>query len=140
MSHIFQEVATGGVYKKGVLKKIAKFTVFCVGFAFFQKILDLMSVTLLKKETPAQVFSCEFCEFFESAFFAEHLRGIAFVSLTSSIHRILVSLQLNLADIYYGYNFLTIAFNQPPHWEARPQATQKNLLTFMQQTMETLSA
>ena len=26
------------------------------------------------KETPAQVFSCEFCEAFKNTFFAEHLR------------------------------------------------------------------
>ena len=30
--------------------------------------------SLLKKETPAQVFSYEFCEVFKKTFFIEHLR------------------------------------------------------------------
>ena len=32
-----------------------------------------------KKETLTQVFSCEFREIFNNAFFAEHLRATAFV-------------------------------------------------------------
>ena len=32
-----------------------------------------VSATLLKKETLAQVFSCEFCEIFKGTFFIEHL-------------------------------------------------------------------
>ena len=31
----------------------------------------------IKKETRAQVFSCEFCEISENTFFAEHLRTTA---------------------------------------------------------------
>ena len=30
------------------------------------------------KETPTQVFSCEFCEIFKTAYFEEHLRTTAF--------------------------------------------------------------
>ena len=33
--------------------------------------------TLFKKETPAQVFSCEFCEIFKNGFFAEYLQTAA---------------------------------------------------------------
>ena len=33
----------------------------------------LRPATLLKKETPAQVFSCEFCEISKNSFFTEHL-------------------------------------------------------------------
>ena len=29
------------------------------------------------KETPAQVFSCEFCEIFKNTYFLEHLRTAA---------------------------------------------------------------
>ena len=29
------------------------------------------------KETPAQVFSCEFCEIFKSTYFEKHLRTAA---------------------------------------------------------------
>ena len=39
---------------------------------------DLRPVTLLKKETLAQMFSCEFCEIFKNTFFTEHLWTTAF--------------------------------------------------------------
>ena len=32
-----------------------------------------MSCNVIKKETPSQVFSCQFCEIFKSTFFIEHL-------------------------------------------------------------------
>ena len=32
-----------------------------------------MKKVILKRETPTQVLSCEFCEIFKNAFFAEHL-------------------------------------------------------------------
>ena len=35
----------------------------------------------LKKESLAQVFSCEFCKISKNAFFTEHLRTTAFVVL-----------------------------------------------------------
>ena len=35
------------------------------------------SATLLKKETLAQVFSCEFCEISKNTFLTEHLRATA---------------------------------------------------------------
>ena len=37
-----------------------------------------------KKETLAQVFSCEFCESFKNTFLAEHIWVTAFVMLTFS--------------------------------------------------------
>ena len=42
---------------------------------FFNKDSALRAATLLniKKETLAQVFSCEFCETYRSTFFIEHL-------------------------------------------------------------------
>ena len=54
--------------KKSVLENFAKNT--CAG---------LRPETLLKKETLAQVFSCEFCEIFKNTFFKEHLRTTAFI-------------------------------------------------------------
>ena len=41
---------------------------------FFHKVAGLITV---KKETLAQVFSCEFCEIFKDTFFTEHLRTSA---------------------------------------------------------------
>ena len=40
----------------------------------FNKVAGLRSVTVLKEETMAQVFSCEFCEISKNTFFIEHLR------------------------------------------------------------------
>ena len=42
---------------------------------FLNKVARLRPATLLKKETLAQVFSCEFCEIFKNAFFIERLRA-----------------------------------------------------------------
>ena len=44
--------------------------------------LQARPATLLKKETLAQVFSCEFCEIFKNTFFTEHLRTTASVSIS----------------------------------------------------------
>ena len=38
----------------------------------FKKIADLKAC----KETPTQVFSCEYCEIFKKTFFAERLRWL----------------------------------------------------------------
>ena len=34
----------------------------------------LSAYNFIKKETPTQVFSCEFCEFFNNTYFIKHLR------------------------------------------------------------------
>ena len=72
-------------YKKGTFKNFTKFT----GKHLFQslvfnKVAGLRSATLLKKETLAQVFSCEFCEIFKNTFFTEH------IWTTASVYTILL--------------------------------------------------
>ena len=64
--------------KKGVLKRFAKFTGkhLCQSL-FFNKVAGLRPAALLKKESPAQVYSCEFCETFSKTYFVEHLRTAA---------------------------------------------------------------
>ena len=47
-------------YENGVLKNFAK----CKNNTPVLESVFLRSAALLKKETPAQVFSCEFCNFF----------------------------------------------------------------------------
>ena len=44
---------------------------------FFNKVAGLRTATSLKKETLAQVFSCEFCEISKCTFFTEHLSATA---------------------------------------------------------------
>ena len=48
--------------------------------ALLDKVTGLRPATLLKKETLAQVFSCEFREIFEKTFFTEHLWSTASVA------------------------------------------------------------
>ena len=58
------EAATRGIlWKKGVFENFTKFT----GKHLYQ------SLNFNKKDTLAQVFSCEFCEAFKDSFFTEHL-------------------------------------------------------------------
>ena len=53
-------------FKKGFLKNFAKFTGkhLCRSL---HKVADLRLATLLKKETPTQVLSCEFCKIFKNS-------------------------------------------------------------------------
>ena len=63
-------------YKKGVLRNFAKFTGkhLCQSL-FFNKVAGLRpkDCDFVKKETLAQVFSCEFCEISKNTFSTEHL-------------------------------------------------------------------
>ena len=49
----------------------------CVRVSFFNEVACLRSATLLKTETPTQLFSCEFCKIFKNVFFREHLQAAA---------------------------------------------------------------
>ena len=88
--------------RKGVLRNFTKFTRkhLCHSL-FFNKVAVLQPATLFKKETLAQVFSCEFCEIskniffyrtapvaasevFKNSFFIEHLRWLFCIFLKSN--------------------------------------------------------
>ena len=60
--------------KKGVLRNIAKYTGKHLHQSlFFNKVLRLASAfNLIKKETLAQVFSCEFCKIYKNSLHTEH--------------------------------------------------------------------
>ena len=58
--------------KKGVLREFAKFTGKGLCLSLF--LIKLQEpCNFIKKETLAQVFSCEFCEISRNTFFTEHL-------------------------------------------------------------------
>ena len=63
--------------RKGVPGKFAKFTgkhvPGHVSRVFFLKSCRMKPATLFKKETVAQVFSCEFCKISKNTFFTKHL-------------------------------------------------------------------
>ena len=68
------EATTRGILWKKVFLKISQNSQenACVSL-FFNKVAGLRPATLWKKQTLAQVLSCEFCEIFKNAFFTEHL-------------------------------------------------------------------
>ena len=45
---------------------------------YFEEHLWTTASELVQKETPIQVFSCEFCELFKNTYFKEHLRTAGF--------------------------------------------------------------
>ena len=51
--------------------------------SFFNKVEGLKASNLIKKETLAQVFSCEFCEISKATFSTEYLRTTASALLLS---------------------------------------------------------
>ena len=60
---------------------------------FYKKgVLKLEACNYIKRETPTQLFSCEFCEIFRNSFFIEHLRTThsfwIFLRLCKSIWRV----------------------------------------------------
>ena len=64
--------------KKGALRNFAKLTGKDLWQSlFFNKVAGLWPVTLLKKETLAQAFLCEFCEISKDTFSTEHLQTTA---------------------------------------------------------------
>ena len=46
----------------------------CTRVIFLNEVAGLQACSFIKKESVAQVFSCEFCEIFKNTFFTEHLR------------------------------------------------------------------
>ena len=66
--------------KKGVLRNLVKFTGKHLCQSLFQIKLQASGLQLIKKETLAQVFFCEFCEISKNTFFTEHLRATASVN------------------------------------------------------------
>ena len=65
-----QKQSSGGVLWKGFLRNFVKFTGKHLRQSlFFNKVAGLRPATLLKKETLAQVFSCEFYEISKNNFF-----------------------------------------------------------------------
>ena len=72
--------------RKGVLRNFAKFT----GKHLCQRL------NFIKKETLAQVFSCELCKIFKNAFFTEQLRTTASIEIkVTSLLRPTVHLSKN---------------------------------------------
>ena len=60
--------------KKVILKNSTIFTGKHLCWSLFSAALE--SLQLYQKETPTQVFPCEYCRYFRNNFYTEHLRAI----------------------------------------------------------------
>ena len=85
--HYFQKQPPEVFYKKGFLRNFAKFTE-------KQQCQSLFLIKFIKKETLAQVFSCEFCKISKKTFSTEYLRTTA--SVLHSLKRLVKYLHLSI--------------------------------------------
>ena len=64
--------------KESVLKNFAIFTLEHLCWSrFLIKLQALKACNFIKKKTPTQLLSCDYCKFFKSTYFEEHLQTIA---------------------------------------------------------------
>ena len=70
---IFRSSHQGCSVRKGVLRNFAKFTGKHLRQSLFSNKVAGAACNFIKKETLAQMFSCEFCGISKKAFFTEHL-------------------------------------------------------------------
>ena len=80
LNYTFKKQPSDCSIKKGVLKNFTKFTRkhLCQSL-YFDKVAccRTQACNVIKKQTPTQAFSGEFCEIFKSTFFTEHFRATA---------------------------------------------------------------
>ena len=87
----------------------------CAGVSY---LIQLQTWGSIQKETPAQVFYCEFCEFFKNTYLVEHLRtaasrngcAIHFFLYKQLVYKQL-ALSLKIAKQLWGLNHLAISNN-----------------------------
>ena len=87
--------------KKDVFQNFTKFTGkhLCQSL-FFDNVAGLKSVTLLKRGSDTDVFSCEFCEIFKNTFFTTSGRLLLFIW---RLEIILLTTLLNKNKAYHHY-------------------------------------
>ena len=82
------------LYKKSVLKIFVKLRRKQLQWSiFYNKVAG--DACKLNKETPVQVFSCEFCETFKGPFFTERLRMTAAVKCLHNMSWEIASVRIN---------------------------------------------
>ena len=88
----------------------------------FNKIAGTLTCNYIKKETSAQVFSCEFSEIFKNTFFTEHLPTTASTfsfseAATGNVHwkKVFLKISQNLQENFCGLrNFQEHVSNRTP--------------------------
>ena len=105
-SNLFRSSCSEVFFKKGVIKNFVKLTrknlcqIFLAG---------LRPATLLKKDTPSQMFFYQFCKGFKNTFFIEHLRWLRLpISKSLDSQRQWCKWISKLATIYFISTFLVL--------------------------------
>ena len=74
---LYLKAATGGVLEEQMFLEILQYSrENTCGRVYFLIKLQSSACNFIKKETLAQVFSCEFCEISQNNFFTEHLQWL----------------------------------------------------------------
>ena len=98
----------------GVFKNFAKFTAKQLWWNLFLLKLKASGLQLCSKETPAQVFSCEFCEIFQHTFFTEYSGQLLLpVEKFNLRTNYIILLEEQLVDSSHGIIlfYLSVCFN-----------------------------
>ena len=83
---LYLKAATGGVLEEQMFLEILQYSrENTCGRVYFLIKLQSSACNFIKKETLAQVFSCEFCEISQNNFFTEHFRTTVCISNRFSI-------------------------------------------------------
>ena len=64
--------------------------------SFFHKVYKF-----IKKDTPAKIFSCEFCEILKNNFFTEHLPGWLHLTFLEVVQKFVKKIQAFAVEIIY---------------------------------------
>ena len=119
-------------WKKGVLRNLAKFAgIHLCQSLFFNKVAGLQ---FIKKETLAQMFSCEFCEIYKNSFFNRTPLDDCFWKLQEK-GRLMLS---SFFDQTYGgqvYRFLVSLFSFLAFFSCEPQLNNNILVFFNKETI-----
>ena len=90
--------------QKAVLKNFTIFTGIHLCRSLFLIKLQVFRPATLLKETPTQVFFCEYCEIFKSTYFEKHLRTTAFVNSRATVFQEILALPKRNALNYGIFN------------------------------------
>ena len=109
-------------FKKDAFKNFAKFTgkQLCQSIVLKTLQASVSACNFIKKETLAQVFSCEFCEIFKSTFFIEHLRWLLLNNVVWTDNVLLVFF-LELFHLVYLLHKVPVMFSPCLHSQGKIQ-------------------
>ena len=73
--------------------------------SLFNEVAGLKAYNFIKKETPTQVFSCEYCKNFKNTYFEKHLQMTTSVNSRSAIFQESLALPFKLNALTSGISW-----------------------------------